>query len=235
MQSNPFVLAFTTSDFLGKLIFIALIVTSISCWITLIHKTLMTNRAKKHSFSFENFFMTQTHRPLDLQNDTIYRGQKPNPFYMIYKVLKKQTVDLLNKNHKFGLKEGEGSYLTSNDIDFLESHLMVSIAQETKSLEKNLYLLSTIVGLAPLLGLLGTVWGILVTFSDLQGGNSQEMLGGLSLALTTTVLGLVSAIPALIAYNYLKNSVRDLETEMESFSTLILSSVELQYRKVEAS
>ncbi len=239
MQSNPFVLAFTSSDFLGKLIFIALIATSISCWITLIHKTLMTNRAKKYSSSFEAFFINQSNRPLDLQNDSVFKSQNPNPFYMIYKVLRKQTIDLLNKNHKFGLTEGEGSYLTSNDIDFLESHLMVSIAHETKGLEKNLYLLSTIVGLAPLLGLLGTVWGILITFSDLQtqsgGGNSQEMLGGLSLALTTTVLGLVSAIPALIAYNYLKNSVRDLETEMEGFSTLILSSVELQYRKVDLS
>lgn len=238
MQSNPFVLAFSSSDFLGKLIFIALIATSICCWITLVHKALMTKMAKKHSASFESLFISQSSRPLDLPNESAYKNQIPNPFYQIYQVLKKQTIDLLNKNHRFGLTEGEGSYLTSTDIDFLESHLMVSIANETKGLEKNLYLLSTIVGLAPLLGLLGTVWGILITFSDLQnqsGGNSQEMLGGLSLALTTTVLGLVSAIPALIAYNYLKNTIRNLETEMEGFSTLILSSVELQYRKVDHS
>ena len=232
MQTNPFILAFSSSDFLGKLIFISLIATSIGCWITLIYKALITNKAKKYSLSFEAYFNSQSDRPLDLQNEQFYRNQSPNPFYRIYYVLKKQTIDLLNKNHHFGIKT-----LTSNDIDFLESHLMVGIAKETKFLEKNLYLLSTIVGLAPLLGLLGTVWGILITFSDMQNqsGNSQEMLGGLSLALTTTVLGLVSAIPALIAYNYLKNAVRDFETDMESFSTLILSSVELQYRNVDAS
>ncbi len=237
MENNPFFLAFNTSDFLGKLIFLALFATSICCWITLIHKVLMTKWAKKYSMEFESIFQNQINRPLDIQNDGQINKNQPNPFYQIYTVLKKQTIDLLYKNRKFGSKqEGEAAYLSSNDINFLESHLMVSIANETKGLEKNLYLLSTIVGLAPLLGLLGTVWGILITFSDLQnqsGGNSQEMLGGLSLALTTTVLGLISAIPALIAYNYLKSSIRDLTTDMEGFSTMILSAVELQYRKVD--
>jgi biopolymer transport protein TolQ len=60
------------------------------------------------------------------------------------------------------------------------------------------------------------------------------VLGGLSLALATTVLGLLDAIPALIGYNYLKNTIRDFTTEMEGFSNEILAAVELQYRKVEA-
>ena len=88
------------------------------------------------------------------------------------------------------------------------------------------------------MGLLGTVWGILTTFSELQsatGPTNQTVLSGLSLALATTVLGLIDAIPALIGYNYLKNSIRDFETDMEGFSTEILASVELQYRRVDAT
>ena len=102
-------------------------------------------------------------------------------------------------------------------------------------MEKNLYILSTIVTLAPFLGLLGTVWGILVSFSDLQGGvQSQMVLGGLSLALTTTVLGLIIAIPALIGNNYLRNAIKVIQNDMESFSNDVMASVELQYRQVDA-
>lgn len=105
----------------------------------------------------------------------------------------------------------------------------------TKFLEKNLYILSTIVTLAPFLGLLGTVYGILTTFTALKtsaaGGSNQIILGGLSLALATTVLGLIDAIPALIGYNYLKNVVYDFDAEMDRFATDVLSTLELHYRK----
>jgi biopolymer transport protein TolQ len=111
------------------------------------------------------------------------------------------------------------------------------VATQTKTLEKNLFLLSTVVSLAPFLGLLGTIWGILTTFSELQshtaGGTHQMVLGGLSLALATTVLGLLDAIPALIGYNYLKNAIREFQTEMEGFANEILASIEMQYRKVD--
>lgn len=114
---------------------------------------------------------------------------------------------------------------------------MTTVTNETKFLEKNLFILATIVSLAPFLGLLGTVWGILTTFSELQsqaaGSTHQMVLGGLSLALATTVLGLIDAIPALIGYNYLKNNIRDFETDMESFANEILASVEMQYRQVD--
>ena len=87
------------------------------------------------------------------------------------------------------------------------------------------------------MGLLGTVWGILVTFAGLHDGagmgSNSSVLGGISTALATTVLGLVIAIPALIAYNYLKTSVRTYSADMDDFSTQLLTNIELQYRKVE--
>ena len=67
----------------------------------------------------------------------------------------------------------------------------------------------------------------------LGGGGHASVLSGLSLALATTVLGLLDAIPALIGYNYLKNSIRDFQTDMESYSNEMLASVELQYRRVD--
>ncbi|HSX12494.1 MAG TPA: MotA/TolQ/ExbB proton channel family protein, partial [Rhabdochlamydiaceae bacterium] len=118
-----------------------------------------------------------------------------------------------------------------------ESHVTATISAQNKNLEKNLYVLSTIVTLAPFMGLLGTVWGILMTFSGLQDGGAiganSSILGGLSTALATTVMGLIIAIPALISYNYLKNAVRNYASDMDDFLTLLLSNIELQYRKVE--
>ena len=91
------------------------------------------------------------------------------------------------------------------------------------------------VTLAPFLGLLGTVWGILLTFSQIEAkgmsGSNTGMLAGLSLALATTVVGLLVAIPALVGYNYLRNWLREYRREAEEFSHLLLTSVELQYRK----
>lgn len=253
--SNPFFDAYIHSDLLGKLIFIGLIAISVVSWIILIHKTWLTTKAKKNSRHFYEIYLLQKSNPLSLECENAVRNKAPNPYLTIYLVLKKHTIDILNKNRRFGQNARAGvgtqqeqavvptptspsiSYLSPSDVDFVDMHLMSTIASQTKYLEKNLFILSTIVSLAPFLGLLGTVWGILTTFSEMQaqtGGNTNDMvLGGLSLALATTVLGLLDAIPALVGYNYLKNSIHSLSTDMESFSTEILASVEMQYRKVE--
>lgn len=240
--SNPFIDAYTHSDFLGKLIFIGLVLLSVISWVILLHKTWLTYRARKYSAQFYNVFQLQKSNPLGLECETTTKQNKPNPFFDMYSVLKKQTIDILNKNRRFSQTNNPGSqdhpsYLSTTDIDIVDAHLMSTIASQTKSLEKNLFILSTIVALGPFLGLLGTVWGILTTFSELQtqtaGSTNQLVLGGLSLALATTVLGLLDAIPALIGYNYLKNTISVFETEMEGFSTEILASVEMQYRKVD--
>jgi len=231
---NPFIDAYTQSDLLGKFIFIGLIALSICSWVILIHKVLLTWQARKAAELFQQRFSQQKSNPLGIDLD---KNRKINPFIEIYAVLKKLTLDILNKNRHFSQFEGGTSYLSPSDIDFVSSHLISTVAAQTKFLEKNLFILATIVSLAPFLGLLGTVWGILSTFSELQsqtsGSTHQMVLSGLSLALATTVLGLVDAIPALIGYNYLKNSIREFETDMEGFSTEILSTVEMQYRKVD--
>lgn len=245
IASNPFLDAYIQSDFLGKLIFIGLILLSIISWIILIYKIGQTYQAKKQAMRFYEIFQLQKQNPLSLDCDALVKKNKTNPFQELYAVLKKHTIDILNKNRRFSNKSQEShqkqevSYLSPSDISFVESHLATNIAHQTKNLEQNLFILATVVSLAPFLGLLGTVWGILTTFSELQsqagGSTHQLVLGGLSLALATTVLGLVDAIPALIGYNYLKNSIRNFEIDMEGFSTEILACVEMQYRQVDVS
>lgn len=233
--ANPFFDAYLESDALGRMIFIALIALSVVSWILIAYKVWITYLARKHSAQFYKLYEAQRMNPLGVELDPANKGSKPNPFYDLYFVLKKYSLEILSKNRRFGAQSG---YMSPTDIDFVQAHLVTMVANQAKFLEKNLFILSTIVSLAPFLGLLGTVWGILATFSQLQthgGGGTGMVLGGISLALATTVLGLIDAIPALIGYNYLKNNIRDFQTDMEGFSNEILAAVEIFYRKVDVT
>jgi biopolymer transport protein TolQ len=234
LAANPFFESYLASDFFGKLIFLGLIALSIVSWIVLIYKGIMIRQTKINAYLFQQRFLEQQKNcasaPLAVDLIALPCSKSQNPFLDLYVLLKKQAIALLNKDPN----GQEHPKLSVCDLDSLSETLHSETALQTKKLEKNLYLLSTVVSLAPFLGLLGTVWGILITFSNMQAqlaGGSQGILEGLSLALTTTVLGLVDAIPALIGYNYLKNTTRDFRVDMESFNTTMVSAVEMQYKR----
>ena len=91
--------------------------------------------------------------------------------------------------------------------------------QEVPVLERNLPMLSTIGNITPLLGLLGTVFGMIKAFqvvSVVGVGNPEALAGGISEALLTTAFGLSVAIPTIVAYNYLATRVDRQIREMES-------------------
>ena len=100
--------------------------------------------------------------------------------------------------------------------------------QETRTLERGLVALETIAGIAPLLGLLGTVLGMIDVFDIISKADvilAKELSGGISKALITTVVGLSIGIPALVAYNYLLSKAEDLILEIEKFSTKLMSKL----------
>lgn len=97
--------------------------------------------------------------------------------------------------------------------------------QETRNLERGLGILETVAGISPLMGLLGTVLGMIKVFKVVseQGlGQTQALSGGISEALVTTVVGLAIAIPALVAYNYFTHRAEDLVLEIEKHSNALL-------------
>lgn len=232
-MSNPLLVAYTESDFIGKLIFLALLFLSMISWTLLIQKSLtFRNIHKKGQTLIRQFHASKT-KPLSLDTKS-----DSHPFSDIYTHLKEQTLQLLRKNQA-GFEEEKPIALSTSDIDLINSSLSSTIGYHAKNLERYLYVLSTVVTLGPFLGLLGTVWGILTTFAAMSqrdsGQTSEAILSGLAMALGTTILGLLVAIPALIAYNYLKNNSRELQLEMQDFATQALATVELHYRKVEIS
>ncbi len=241
---SAFTTAYAQSDFFGKIIILGLVSLSIICWIVLVHKTWVTRRVQEISKTFQLAFEKNRDQLLHLDLAQLPKPSNaliPNPFGIIFNELKTKTIEILNKNHFFINKHSEGAqaYLSPTDLEILETHVLTIVSYQKKELEKNLFILSTIVTLGPFLGLLGTVWGILITFSELHAGGSagsnSAILGGISTALATTVLGLLIAIPALVSYNYLKSALTTYSSDMEDFLYQLLSSVELQYRKVEVS
>lgn len=229
--SNPFLDSYFQSDWLGKAIFIGLFALSILTWSVTFYQLWTSYQAKRKAKLFKQVFQFHKETPLDIEEPHVVHFKNDNPFLAIYSVLKDQTLSLLERNRVNRNQE----LLTSADITLLQSELKSAKDKEIHVLDKNLFILSAVVSLAPFLGLLGTVWGILTTFSHLQegamGGSTNDLvLGGLSLALATTVLGLIDAIPALICYHLLKNQVKGFELEMQEFSTSLVTAVEMQYR-----
>jgi len=231
LSSNPILHAYQGSDFFGKAIFLSLFMLSIMTWIIFLQKFFLQREIKQRGTQLVQVFQKKRLNPLAMEI-----GEALHPFASLYRTLKEHTLELLQKNHSV-LEEKTAVTLSVSDIDLIEAHLMTAVSAETKGMEKNLFVLATVVSLAPFLGLLGTVWGILLTFAELQAGTSANsnatVMGGLAMALGTTVLGLLVAIPALIGYNYLKAKIAHLSADMEDFSHLLLASVELQYRQVD--
>ena len=90
---------------------------------------------------------------------------------------------------------------------------------EITSLERGLVVLEIIVGIAPLLGLVGTIYGLITLFGSMDAGASLDnakFASGISLALNATLLGLLIAIPALIGWSYYNKKVENLGIEMET-------------------
>lgn len=100
--------------------------------------------------------------------------------------------------------------------------------QEVYQLERGLVVLETIAGIAPLLGLLGTVIGILKVFNviaEIGVGQATALSGGISEALITTIVGLSIGIPAVVVYNLFTNKAERLVLEIEKYSALLLAKV----------
>lgn len=239
---STFIYAYWYADFFGKLIFLGLFALSIATWIFLINKIFVFSQVRKFSNSFRLAVEKHLGNVLTLTVDELPKPPKSlmiHPYAHIYVTIKEKTTEILDKNNMFSEKypNATSNMLSKTDIDLIASHAEAMILKQRAKLEEHFYILSTTVTLAPFLGLLGTVWGILLTFSGLSEGgllsSSTTVIGGLSTALATTVIGLVIAIPALIGNNYLRNASRSFTADMLNFSHFLLSTIELHYRKVD--
>lgn len=120
----------------------------------------------------------------------------------------------------------------SSRLENLSRALTKASNAEVAKMERLMSFLATTGSVAPFIGLLGTVWGIMDTFLNIGVTRSTSLISvapGIAEALIATAIGLFAAIPAVIAYNYFLHRIKDCITDMEDFSLELLSIAERLY------
>jgi len=221
----PILHAFNQSDLFGKLILLALFVFSIFTWSVILRKYLAFKASETASRSFRQIYRKHSADPVQLVEEEIYFDECPF-FEVADRALESLRDDLKRRG---GNPHGTVTVAT---VETIEKSLDRTISDETLKLERGLNLLATAASACPLIGLLGTVWGVLIAFQRVAEEASAQIhviSQGISVALSTTVVGLLVAIPSLIMYNWMTTIIRRFETEMESFGSEVLEDIERRY------
>ena len=124
------------------------------------------------------------------------------------------------------------SFFLQNQFTMAADSLQSGFLALIDPFSRGVFLLALMSSMAPFLGLLGTVWGIMTSFQEigLRGSASLAIVApGISEALIATAAGLAVAIPAVIFYNYFSNWLTDIETTMQHFSDDFLNLVEREF------
>jgi biopolymer transport protein ExbB/TolQ len=212
----------------AKVIIIFLLVFSIFSWSIMVAKAVQMQRAKKLNRLFENEFRAQKH-PLDVYDRRV--NVEDCPQFVVYQEACKE-VDTRLKTPEGGRK----TQLSIKAVEHVKRTLESAVASQSIKLESGLIMLALAVSGAPFLGLLGTVWGVMSTFSGIAHTGSatmEAMAPGVSAALVTTVAGLLVAIPSMFGYNWLVHNLRVLTVELDNFAQALVSQLETEYLKDE--
>ncbi len=227
--------AFGQSDASGRVIVVILLAGSILAWSVMITKYAQLAKAKRESAKFLRKYRAEAEPVALFLQRSHFEG---SPHYRIYE----KTCNALgaaiesggaNPSDLFmGGVADDAVFLTEFDASGLDTVAERTTADEALALEDNMGFLATSVASAPLLGLLGTVWGVMNSFGGMAISGSAMLSAvapGISGALLTTVVGLVVAIPSTIGYNLLSARIRRLCVEMENFAQELMSDIERSY------
>jgi biopolymer transport protein TolQ len=241
--------AFEKATTEGKLTICALIVLSIFSWTVIITKGRQLYRARRAARKFFKAYR-ETRDPLELAR----RGEEFDgaPAYELYYTGAQETEYHLRNNpvqvHQPNNLGVAGAGATGAETDLIARQITTKISagsfdqvrvsleraasQQGLALEKGMIILSTAVAGGPFIGLLGTVWGVMETFSGIARANAASltaMAPGVAGALIATVVGLFVAIPAMFAYNYMVTMVRAITQELDAFASEYATAIEHKY------
>jgi biopolymer transport protein TolQ len=218
--------AFEKATIEGKITIGVLVIVSLFSWSVIITKILQLFRAAR---STKKFFAAyrQTRDPLDLhRKEAVFDGA---PAYELYNAGVEELQFQLSKHPV--IVRGEAK-ITQASIDSVRVALEEAAMHEALALEKGMIVLSTAVAGGPFIGLLGTVWGVMETFSGVARANAASltaMAPGVAGALIATVIGLLVAIPAMFAYNFMVTKIRAFTQELDAFAIRFATQIEHSY------
>ena len=191
---------FSQASIVVQSVMIILVLASLSSWWIIFERWMTLSRAKKDIFSFEKFFWSE--KKLDIL-----------------------FLDISKKKNKIGLEQiffvGFDEYQKSNSLENSKKAMEITISRHEEQLDYRLSFLSTVASASPFIGLFGTVWGIMNAFgglSQLTQVSITVVAPGISEALVATALGLFTAIPALISYNWNVNNIDKILKNYLNFS-----------------
>jgi len=206
-----------------KLVLLMLLFFSVVSWAIILFKLFQVHRANSESDRFMDFFWkSKRFDTIAAQVDRFANSPLTVLFNEGYGELKKVVE---------GNGASEGSALSTDlgGIENVSRALRRATNSEITRLEKYLTFLATTGSTSPFIGLFGTVWGIMTAFEGIGKTGSASLAvvaPGIAEALIATAIGLVAAIPAVMAYNHFQNKIRVLVKEMDSFSTEFLNIVQ---------
>ena len=214
---------FATSDFVGQIITLSILALSILAWFVIIDKIRYLRAVERNSQAF----LAQYRR----DREHVFSQHFPKdhaplcPPFKIYlagvKEVKRHTAEHDDLDHA-------GPLLTELQLEEVEEAVQRTISGETAMMEKLMIILAIAAVVGPLLGLLGTVWGIMNAFNAMAAAGSPSLLivaPGIAGALITTVVGLLVAIPSVAMYNIFLSRIRRMGAVMDDFAGELLAAI----------
>ncbi len=203
---------FLKADIIVKIVMLMLVAVSVASWAIIIDKSLRLRRLRQRAQRFEEAFWSGG--ALDELFERI--GNRPrDPMSAIFVAAMREWRRTTSR----GVVATET--LRANLHQRIERVMSVALTREMDLLERHMTFLATVGSAAPFVGLFGTVWGIMNAFTAIAASKNTNLAvvaPGIAEALFATALGLVAAIPAVIAYNKISNELGRYGNRLDSFS-----------------
>ncbi|OUX46468.1 MAG: protein TolQ [Candidatus Pelagibacter sp. TMED275] len=201
---------FLRADFIVKSVILILIACSIYSWAIIVEKVKLFKKIHLSTDQFEKNF---------------WKSKSAETFY---NTLPEKINDPMANVFKNSMKTLLKSKRSPNLQEKMSRMLEINIEQEMEKIEKNYTFLATVGSTAPFIGLFGTVWGIMNSFQSIAISRNTSLAivaPGIAEALFATALGLLAAIPAVVAFNKFNNDSKKYSQKLESFSKKLLSII----------
>lgn len=204
---------FMNADLIVKTVMIILISMSVWCWTIMIHKRMTLKKLNRRADRFE---------------DAFWSGE---PMDKLYQRVKKSPADPLLSTFSAGMEEWQAGIaagipstesLQASLKQRVERSMSIAIIREMQILERGMTFLATTGSTATFIGLFGTVWGIMNSFTAIAAMNNTSLAvvaPGIAEALFATAMGLVAAIPAMVAYNVFSSKLARYADRLHAFAT----------------
>lgn len=209
-----------------KGVLILLVAMALITGYIVVYKWLALRRAQNESALFlETFWQSK-------RLDEIYQTSEHLLYSPLSQIFRAGYIEL--SKLKGGNSERDTMHGQLGDLENIDRALRRAHTSQLVQLEGLISILATTGSSAPFIGLFGTVWGIMSAFLGIGNAGNADLATvapGIAEALVATAIGLVAAIPAVIAYNYFLNRIRVLEADMENFSSDFLNIVKRHFFK----